>query len=51
MEAQVVNRDGTALDPAAIVAPVNLTLHSMFSQVDVSLNEKLITPSTNTYPY
>ena len=29
----------------AAVAPVNLMLHSMFSQVDISLNEKLVTPS------
>ena len=33
------------------VGPVNNFLHSMFSQVDVSLNERLVTPSTNTYPY
>ena len=32
-------------------APVNLLLHSMFSQVDVSLNGTLISSSTNTYPY
>ena len=30
---------------------MNLFLHSLFSQVDVSLNERLISPSTNTYPY
>ena len=33
------------------MGPVNLFLHSLFSQVDVSLNERLISPSTNTYPY
>jgi len=33
------------------VAPVNLLLHSLFSQVDVSLNSTLISNSTNTYPY
>jgi len=33
------------------VAPVNLLLHSLFSQVDVSLNSMLISNSTNTYPY
>ncbi|KAK2193302.1 hypothetical protein NP493_16g12037 [Ridgeia piscesae] len=26
-------------------------MHSLFSQVDVSLNGTLVTPSTNTYPY
>ena len=33
------------------VAPINGFLHSMFSQVDVSLNDTLISQSTNTYPY
>src|SRR5208282_6679697 len=33
------------------VGPVNNFLHSLFSQVDVSLNRTLITSSTNTYPY
>lgn len=33
------------------VGPVNLFLHSLFSQVDVYLNDRLITPSTNTYAY
>ena len=33
------------------MGPVNLFLHSLFSQMDVSLNERLISPSTNTYPY
>ena len=30
---------------------MNLFLHSLFSQVDISLNEQLISASTNTYPY
>lgn len=33
------------------VAPINLWLHSLFSQVDVKLNNVLITSSVNTYPY
>jgi len=32
-------------------APVNLFLHGMLTQVDVSLNETFISSSTNTYPY
>jgi len=32
-------------------APVNLLLHSLFSQVDVSLNGTLISNSRNTYAY
>ena len=35
----------------ANVAPANLFLHTLFSQVDVSLNETLVTASVNTYPY
>ena len=45
------SEDGTALDAETKVGPVNLFLHSLFSQVDVSLNERLSSPSTNTYPY
>ena len=33
------------------IGPVNLWLHSLFSQVDLSLNDRLVTSSTNTYPY
>ncbi|XP_055997921.1 uncharacterized protein F54H12.2-like [Ostrea edulis] len=31
--------------------PVNNILHSLFSEIDVSLNGKVITPGTDTYPY
>ena len=32
-------------------APANLFLHSLFSQVDISINGKLVSSSTNTYAY
>lgn len=48
---KITKSNGAALDPNTQVGPVNLYLHSLFSQVDVSLNERLISPSTNTYPY
>ena len=51
VKAKTTKANGTALDPNTQVGPVNLFLHSLFSQVDVSLNERLISPSTNTYPY
>ncbi|XP_071492416.1 uncharacterized protein F54H12.2-like [Diadema antillarum] len=51
LKAKVVNADGTALTDESSVAPVNLFLHSLFSEVDVMFNDTLITPSTNTYPY
>lgn len=37
--------------PPAVVGPTNNWMHSMFSQVDVFLNQKCITPPTNCYPY
>ena len=49
--ANVLRHDGTAAPAAAAVAPVNYWMHSLFSQVDVLLNDVLVTPSENTYPY
>ena len=51
VEAKVVCTDGSPLPDDTDVAPVNLTLHSLFSQVDVSLNDRLVTSSKATYPY
>ena len=51
VKAKITKANGSALDAETKVGPVNLFLHSLFSQVDVSLNERLISPSTNTYPY
>ena len=31
--------------------PVNNIIHSLFSEIDLSLNGKVITPGTDTYPY
>ncbi|XP_014216902.1 uncharacterized protein F54H12.2-like [Copidosoma floridanum] len=38
-------------DGDALVAPVNSFLHSIFNQVDVYFNKKLVTPPNNAYPY
>jgi hypothetical protein len=46
-----ITRVNDDLDAADTVGPVNNFLHSLFSQVDVSLNGTLITNSTNTYAY
>jgi hypothetical protein len=51
VEAQIVADDDTALDARADVGPVNLWMHSLFSDVIVSLNEKLVSPLTSLYPY
>lgn len=40
--------DGGAIP---VIGPVNNWLHSMFSQVDVYLNQKCITPPNNCYNY
>jgi len=51
VKAKLTTVDGANLAADAAVGPMNLFLHSMFSQVDISLNGTLITSSTNTYPY
>jgi hypothetical protein len=33
------------------VGPSNLWIHALFSQVEVFLNNKLVTPSSTAYPY
>jgi len=51
VRAKIVNLDGTNIDDATPVGPTNLSLHSLFSEVDISLNGTQVTTSTNTYPY
>ena len=51
VRAKITESDGSTLPDDAPVGPVNNWLHSHFSQVDVSLNNTLVTPSENTYPY
>ena len=51
IQAKITKADGTDLTDADQVGPVNLFLQSLFNQVDVSLNDRLISPSTPTYPY
>ncbi|GFN84138.1 hypothetical protein PoB_001064400 [Plakobranchus ocellatus] len=51
IRAKVVKADGKDLEEGVNAVPVNYWLHSLFSQVDITLNDTLITPSQNTYPY
>jgi hypothetical protein len=51
VRAKIVKASGEDLEAASTVGPVNNFLHSLFSQVDVSLNGTLITSSTNTNAY
>ena len=51
VRAKITKADGFNLDAGTDVAPVNNWLHSLFSQVDISLNDTLVTSSENTYPF
>ena len=51
VRAKIIRGAGTNLDDDAPVAPVNNWLHSLFSQVDVYLNDTQVTSSSNTYPF
>lgn len=51
IKAKVLNQDLTPLTLTTVVAPVNNWLHSLFSQLDVYLNQKLVSPPNNTYGY
>lgn len=51
VKAKITRANGNNIAADANVGPVNLFLHSMFSQVDVALNGTSITAATNTYPY
>lgn len=49
--AKVVVDETLAVGTEAVIAPVNNWLHSIFSQVDICLNQKCITPPSNNYNY
>lgn len=51
INAKIINSDSTKLIDADKVAPVNNWMHSLFGQLDIYLNQKLISPPNNTYPY
>ena len=48
---KITHTDNTALAADEVAVPVNLALHSLFSQVDVTLGGRLMTPATAMYPY
>jgi len=50
VRAKIVQPDGTNIADANPIGYMNLWLHSLFSQVDISLNGTQVTTSTNTYP-
>ena len=48
---KITAADGAYIVDTAAIGPVNLLMHSMFPQVDVALNNKLVLSLTNTYAY
>ena len=52
IKAKVVKADGSPVTDENNVGAVNLTLHSLFRQLDVMLEQKVISPDIGTsYPY
>lgn len=51
VKTKIVKGDGSKLAADEYVGPVNLFLQSMFSQVEVTMQGKLITSTTSHYPY
>lgn len=51
LEAKVTKPDGSNLGANTAIAPVNNWLHSLFSQIDLSLNDTMVTTANNTYAY
>ena len=51
VKAKIVKGNGDALDDTSAVAPVNLFIHSLFSQIDLFLADRLISTGSGTYPF
>ena len=48
---RILKEDGSNLDDDQKAGPINNFLHSMFSGIDLFLNNKFVTSSMDTYPY
>jgi len=51
VRAQIVRANNEVIEAVDHVGPTNLFLHSLFSEVDITLNETLLTASNNIYAY
>ena len=51
LKLKVTKADGTDLEADSNIGVVNNLFHSLFSSIDLYLNNKLVTNSTDTYPY
>ena len=49
--AKVTRANGANIDDTDIVTPVNLTLHSIFSEMELKLNDTLVSSLDSTYAY
>ena len=48
---KLVHEDGTNVEKSEVVAPINLILHSLWSQVEVKVSGKTVSLSNNCYGY
>lgn len=51
IKAKIASSDSNSIKATTHIAPVNNWLHSLFNQLDVYLNQKLVSPPNNTYAY
>ena len=51
LNVKITKANGGNIDDTLKVGPANLLLHTLFNQVDVSLNDKLVSYSSSTYAY
>ena len=51
VKAKIVNENGDALETTDIVTPVNMWLQSLWNQVDVFFQQKLVSSSGTNYAY
>ena len=51
VKACIKTTNDSPVDAAVAVAPINNTMYSLFSQIDVSLNDVNVSSATTTYPY
>ena len=51
VKAKIVKEDGGSLEATDVVTPVNLWLQSLWNQVDVFLQQKLVSSSGTNYAY
>ena len=51
VKCQILNADGTHIADDVAVGPANLTMHSLFSNIEMTLCDQKITSQNSLYPY